>query len=314
MSRRKGQNPKVRLGKRADGSKYFYFQYWSDVAGKEERKRMTVVLGMADQLRKREAERKKLDFVSKLKLNSDEYRIPSSAIFADAAKNYREDVAPRVLRPSTISVVDGRIKNHLETDWKDVPVEHITIDSVNKWAAKKRLSDVSWVTIKDALRTMQRVLSSFSEDKKRPFSLKDLEIHKQDKLQMQIRSRDSVSFSWVQAEQISAHIQTMEDLGDTRREQYAMVILLVAASGLRAIEVLALRGNDIDFKAGTIRVDESSDQRSNGALGPCKNAAAYRTIVFADIEGLKAMQALRRFLRSSVPDELVFRSGRGNRF
>ena len=93
--------------------------------------------------------------------------------------------------------------------------------------------------------------------------------------------------------------------------RYAMVILLVAASGLRAIEVLALRGNDIDFKAGTIRVDESSDQRSNGALGPCKNAAAYSTIVFADIEGLKTMQALRRFLRSSVPDELVFRSRSG---
>ena len=45
MSRRKGQNPKVRVGKRADGTKYYFFQYWIDVPGREKRKRMTVVLG-----------------------------------------------------------------------------------------------------------------------------------------------------------------------------------------------------------------------------------------------------------------------------
>jgi integrase len=65
----------------------------------------------------------------------------------------------------------------------------------------------------------------------------------------------------------------MTSLGDARREQYATLILLAAASGLRVSELLALRVNDIDLKTGTIRVDESSDQRNNGAIGPCKNAA-----------------------------------------
>ena len=31
MSRRKGQNPKVLVGKRSNGEKYFFFQYWIDV-------------------------------------------------------------------------------------------------------------------------------------------------------------------------------------------------------------------------------------------------------------------------------------------
>ena len=44
MSRRKGQNPKVRVGKRADGTKYYFFQYWLDVAGREERRRETEVI------------------------------------------------------------------------------------------------------------------------------------------------------------------------------------------------------------------------------------------------------------------------------
>src|SRR6266516_3101191 len=40
MSRRKGQNPEVRVGERAKGKKYYFFQYWIDVPGQEERRRV----------------------------------------------------------------------------------------------------------------------------------------------------------------------------------------------------------------------------------------------------------------------------------
>src|SRR5208337_1487533 len=101
MSRRTGQNPKVRVGKRANGKKYFFFQYWVDLPGREERKRMTEVIGLTNQMTKSEANRKKLAFISKLELNSSEYQIPSSQCFADAVKHYREVFAPRMLREST---------------------------------------------------------------------------------------------------------------------------------------------------------------------------------------------------------------------
>lgn len=311
MSRRKGQDPAVRIGKRADGTAYYFFQYWIDVPGQEERKRLTEVIGPAKEMTRSEAERKKLEFISKLELNSDEYRIPSSAIFAHAVKHYRNVFAPRMLRPSTISVAEGRIKAHLEADWNEVPIEHITIDSVNEWAWKKRQSGLSWVTIKDALRTMQRVLSAFSKDKKPPFSQAGLAIPERDKLQMRIHSRQNVSFSWAQTVRIAEHVRSMDSLGEARREQYAALFLIAAASGLRPSELLALRVNDIDFKASVIRVDESSDQRSNGKIGPCKNAAAYRTVVLRDAEGQKAMRTLKRFLRASLPHELLFRSRAG---
>jgi hypothetical protein len=176
MSRRNGQDPTVRVGNHADGSKYFFFQFWTDVSGQEERKRMTEVIGPTSQMTKSEAERKKLEFISNRKLNSNEYQIPSSATFADAVKHYREVFAPRMLRPSTISVAETRLKHHLEADWNETPLEHITIDLVNEWAWKKRQSGSSWVTIKDALRTMQRVLSASSRDKKPPFSQAGLAI------------------------------------------------------------------------------------------------------------------------------------------
>jgi integrase len=73
-----------------------------------------------------------------------------------------------------------------------------------------------------------------------------------------------------------------------------------------------LKINDIDFKASTVRVDESSDQRTNGNIGPCKNAAAYRTVVLHGPEGKKSMRKLRRLLMGSPNAELrVFRSQRG---
>jgi integrase len=314
MSRRKGQNPKVRVGKRADGTQYYFFQYWIDIPGQEERKRETEILGPVTSMTKSEAERKKLDFITKLELNSTSYHIPSAQTFADAVKHYREVFAPRMLRASTFSVADGHLKTHLEADWNDIPLEHFTIDSVNEWIWKKRKEGLSWVTIKNILRTMQRVLSSFSKDKKPPFSQNGLAIPERDKLQMKIKSREKISFSWEQAKKIAAQARKL-DLDALRKEQYATLFILASGSNMRCSELFALKPNDVDFKACTIRVDESSDQRNKGKIGPCKNVAAYRTILLHDAEGREALQSLKKFLRKypqQNPDGLIFHSRSNN--
>jgi hypothetical protein len=56
----------------------------------------------------------------------------------------------------------------------------------------------------------QRVLSSFSKDKKPPFSQIGLAIPERDKLQMKVSSRKKISFSWTQAEQIAGYVGKME--------------------------------------------------------------------------------------------------------
>ena len=95
------------------------------------------------------------------------------------------------------------------------------------------------------------------------------------------------------------------------KERYATLFTLAAASGLRCAELFALRINDLDFKAGTVRVDESADQRTY-IIGPCKNVAVYRTILLADAEGREALSMLKRLLKGSqTQTSLVFRSKRG---
>jgi integrase len=312
MSRRAGQNPSVRTRfNRTKGVHEYFFQYWIDVPGQEERRRATEVIGPAKSMTKSEAERKKLEFILNLKINANEYRIPSSRTFAHAVRHYREIFAPRMLRESTLSVADGHLKHHLETDWNDVPIEHIDIDAVNEWIWKKRRGGLSWVTIKNILRTMQRVLSCSSKDKKPPFSQQGLTIPERDKLQMKIENREAVSFSWAQAKRIAAEVYKL-DVDDARKERYAMVFILAAAAGLRCGELFALRLNDIDFRAGTVRADESADQRTY-KIGPCKNVAAYRTVLLADSEGREALAMLKRFLKGRRdPNALVFHSKRGS--
>jgi len=313
MSRRTGQNPEVHVGKRADGTKYFFFQYWLDVPGQDERQRRTEVIGLVGQLTKSEAERRKLVFLSELKINSHDYRIPSSRTFADAVKFYREVFAPRRLRPSTVDIADSHLKKHLGPDWNDTPVEHVTIDAVNEWAWKRRSEGVSWTTIKNTLQTMQRVLSCFSKNKKPPFSQQSLEIPETDKLRMRIEGRNAVSFAWSDSKRIADAVRKLEGLDDTRKETYATAFVLAAATGLRCSELFALRVNDIDFKAGTIRVDESADQRTY-TIGPCKDAAAYRHIVLADRERREPLKMLRRLLGDGLSNQnaLVFHSRNGS--
>lgn len=307
MSRRSGQDPSVRIGKRADGSKYFFFQYYVDVAGQEERQRKTEVLGVVGQMTKHEAIRKKLEFISNLKLNSSEYRIPSTRCFADAVKYYRNEFAPRHLRASTADVANTHIRVHLEPDWKDVPVDHITIEKVNAWAWKRRQTGLSWTTIQNILRTMQRVLSCSSKDKNPPFSLKGLDIPEQDRMDRAIANRNAISFTWADSKRVADAIGKLPDLDKARKRRYATAFLLASASGLRCSELFALRINDVDFRAGTIRVDESFDGRTY-TMGKCKNVAAYRTVLLADREGRKALRMLKTFVadRRKNTAELVF--------
>jgi hypothetical protein len=121
-----------------------------------------------------------------------------------------------MLRVSTFSIADGHIKNHLEADWNDVPIEHITIDSVNEWMSKKREQDLSWVSIKNILRTTQRVLSAYSKDKTPPFSQMGLSSPDRDKLHMKIESRKAVSFSWQQTKKIALQVRKLE-ISDSRK-------------------------------------------------------------------------------------------------
>jgi integrase len=252
-----------------------------------------------------------LEFITNLKLNSSECRIPSSKTFADAVRYYRDEFAPANLRDSTLSLANIYLKVHLEPYWKDVPITHIDIEAISKWAWKKRRTGLSWTTVKNMLRTMHRVLSCRPKTVP-PFSLKDFHIPAKDLLRMEREGRDAVKFSWTQANQIADAIQKLDGVDEERKSRYATAIILASATGLRCSELYALRMNDVDFRAGTVRVDESFDGLTY-QIEQCKNSKAYRTIVLGDAEGREALRVLKAYIGERVqnPSEFLFRSKRG---
>src|SRR5262249_46052961 len=68
-----------------------------------------------------------------------------------------------------------------------------------------------------------------------------------------------------------------ESPGAARREQDAAIVLLATASGLRCSELLALRFNDLNFTASTIRVEEVSGRRSRGKSGSARTQPPIAT-------------------------------------
>ena len=136
------------------------------------------------------------------------------------------------------------------------------------------------------LRTVHRVISCCPKTIP-PFSLKDLRIPAKDQLRMKIDSRNAVKFSWAQANQIADAVQKLDGLDDDRKSRCVALFLLASATGLRCSELYALRMDDVDFKADTIRVDESFEGLTY-QIQECKNVATYRTIFLGDAEGKKA--------------------------
>jgi integrase len=179
------------------------------------------------------------------------------------------------LRESTIDVANTHIKKHLEEYWKDIPIEHIDMGRVNLWARMKRAEGLSWVTIKNILRTLQRVVSCFTE-KAPPFSLKNgrgFVIPQQDRMDMEVARSNAPSFSWSDTSRIAKAVHKLDGLDKGRKSRYATAFLLAAATGLRCSELFALRIDDVNFRAGTIRVDEAFDGRTY-TVGKCKNSKA----------------------------------------
>jgi integrase len=302
MSRRSGQNPKLELR-----NGVYSFRYRKDVPGQEARVQVRKELGAESQLTRSEAKRLMREILTQEEINVFSAKIPSASTFAHAVRHYREDFAPVMLRDSTFAIADSHIRTHLEPNWSDVPIEHITIDAVNEWAHKKRQQGLSWTSIKNVLRTMQRILSAFSKDRKPPFSLSGLIIPAQDKLRMHFHRRNAPSFTWEQARKIAAKVRKSSGIKDKLR--YETLILLLSASGLRFGEASALRVNDLDLRAGTVRVDEGASQAGD-VLEP-KNVRAYRTVVLLDKPGKQAMKKLKALCSDRNPNEFVFASRQG---
>jgi integrase len=114
-------------------------------------------------------------------------------------------------------------------------------------------------------------------------------------------------------------VRTLIATADTFDPSFAAVLRLVAATGMRRGEVCALRWNDVDFTAGTVRISQSVVAAKGGAiLKSPKTRASIRTVaVDPDTASiLRRLQLAQRSLAMACgltlePESFLFSSEPG---
>jgi integrase len=114
-------------------------------------------------------------------------------------------------------------------------------------------------------------------------------------------------------------VRTLIATADTFAPSFAEVLRLVAATGMQRGEVCALRWNDVDFSAGTVRISQSVVAAKGGAtLKSPKIRASIRTVA-VDPDTASILRRLRLAQRSLAmacglplePESLLFSSEPG---
>ena len=114
-------------------------------------------------------------------------------------------------------------------------------------------------------------------------------------------------------------VRTLIATADTFDPSFAAVLRLVAATGMRRGEVCALRWNDVDLSAGTVRISQSVVAAKGGAiLKSPKTRASIRTVAIdADTASiLRRLQLAQRSLATACgltlePESFLFSSEPG---
>lgn len=195
------------------------------------------------------------------------------------------------LRPKTVKNYRGLLSRHVAPHLAAVTVAELTLARVRRWRKKLLDSGVSEITTAKAYRFLRAVMNTAVDDgliKRNPCRIKGA------------GSEDSPERPVLSAVQVYA-------LADAVGSRYRALILLATFASLRWGEVAALRPQDIDLDARTVRITRQLDLAGK-YFGPPKSRAGRRVVVFPDL----IVPDLRKHLESLPGDAvLVFTSPNG---
>jgi integrase len=172
------------------------------------------------------------------------------------------------LRPKTVKNYSSLLRCQIAPYLATVTVGELTLARVRRWRKKLLDSGVSEITTAKAYRLLRAVMNTALDDgliKRNPCRIKGA------------GSEDSPERPVLSVSQVYA-------VADAVGLRYRALILLAAFSSLRWGELAALRPEDIDLEACTVRVTRQLNRGgSSPVFGPPKSKAGIRDVVFADL-------------------------------
>ncbi|HUC23931.1 MAG TPA: tyrosine-type recombinase/integrase [Streptosporangiaceae bacterium] len=196
------------------------------------------------------------------------------------------------LRPKTIGNYRSALRRNIAPHLATVTVGELTLAGVRRWRTNLLESGTGPVAVAKAYRFLRAVMNTAVDDgliKRNPCRIKGA------------GSENSPERPILSVAQVYA-------LADAVGLRNRALILLAAFTSLRWSELAALRPEDIDLDACTVRVTRQLNKGGvKPVFGPLKSRAGRRVVDFADL----IVPDLREHLRSVPPGALVFTSPEG---
>lgn len=281
------------LFKRGRRKKVWVARWWEDVIGPDNRieriRRSEVIGSVADIPTVRQARQIFDDLLRKV--NSGDHRPQAVWTFRRFVEDrWKPDVYPS-LKFSGKKYYDNMVNAHLMPVFGETQLRLITRESVHSFLAAKAKGDSSWKTVKHIRTVFGTILEAAVRD--------DLLVSNPVRKTRMPRRVDT-------EKPVEISPNTLRTLIEKLPEPSRSIAALLAGTGLRIGELLALRWQDVDLENRFLSVNQSVYE---GHFDEPKSRRSKRRIPLAP----NAVAIIRSFHRISAnPSELIFSARNGS--
>jgi integrase len=195
------------------------------------------------------------------------------------------------LRPKTLQLYEGLVRLHMTPTLGSLTIQEITEPRVRRWRKDLLDAGVGEITVAKAYRLLKAIMNTAVDDgmiRRNPCRIKGAG-------QERSPERPVLTMRQVFA------------LADAIEPRYRALILLAVFGSLRWGELAALRRHHIDLRSGTLHVEVSVTELTDGSLvtGPPKSEAGKRIVTLPAIVLPEVAAHLDKFT-PVADDSLVF--------
>jgi len=256
------------------------------------RKQRKVVLGLAKHMTKADAAQ-----VAQPLLDAVNATAPlkhAAKTLSALVEEWEKAVSP-MLKPSTERAAHSHLRNHILPALGDKPLSAVSTHNVQLFVSEMAAKGLSRKSIENVLQTLLSIVKTA----KKWHYVHDVFERADLSLPREREKRDTRFYTAEQAQRIIA----------ASEEPYATMYALLAVTGCRAGEVLALKRGDLDFDRRILKIRRTLDSATRLIHAP-KSRASSADLPMPD--GLA--QRIRNFLAhhwQANPDDLLFANSKG---
>ena len=293
MARKNSHFQQGSLFKRGKSRPVWVGRWWEDMMaadGTLTRVRRSEILGLVrDFPRNRDAERLLSERLRRV--NSNNYSVHTAKKFADFVRQDWQDVVLPTMKYASQKFYRSILHVHLLPAFGQLPLREISREKIQSFLNAKLAAGLAWETVHHLQSALSRVLNSALEwgyVEQNPVRLTKLP-----------RRQRKTPKTVLTPKQLCALLAVL-------REPSRSLVFLLAVTGIRIGELLALRWRKVDLEQGFVRIEETV---YDGHFDTPKSSHSVRVVPL----GLHAITLLSASRRQTLGDasSLVFQSVTG---